>query len=40
MELSVKKDLSPERIASLRQIGGKIIPVNEEKLRLAMDENG
>jgi hypothetical protein len=32
---TVKTNLSPERIANLKQIGGRIIPENEEKLREA-----
>lgn len=36
---TVKTNLSPERIANLKQIGGRIIPENEEKLREAQKEN-
>jgi len=35
----VKTNLSPERMANLKQIGGRIIPENEEKLREAQKEN-
>ena len=36
---TVKTNLSPERLANLKQIGGRIIPENEEKLREAQKEN-